>query len=441
MENKKREPLIHITKRSSVSWGKAWLVRIASIVAAVIVCAVITTLFTGDDPIRVFMSIIDGAFGSERKTWITLQNLSILLIISLALTPAFKMRFWNIGGEGQILMGGLAAAACMICLGDKISNTVLIILMVIASLAAGAIWGAIPAIFKAKWGTNETLATLMMNYIAIQLVAYYTVVWEVPKGSGKIGIINQDSAAGWLPEIAGNKYILTISIAVILTAAMYIYFRFSKQGYEISVVGESERTARYVGIKVERVIVRTMIISGAICGLAGLLLVAGINHTITTTITDSQGFTAVMTSWMAQFNPIAMIFSCFLIIFMNRGAGQISTTFGLNHSFSDILTGIILFFIIGSEFFINYKINFRHKQAAGADSDDASKAETIAESSENDAKTAVKSGENDAETAVNSGGVDDADSKAAEPGGGDDADSDDEKQAGDKDAKVKEGEA
>lgn len=441
MENKKREPLIHITKRSSVSWGKAWLVRIASIVAAVIVCAVITTLFTGDDPIRVFMSIIDGAFGSERKTWITLQNLSILLIISLALTPAFKMRFWNIGGEGQILMGGLAAAACMICLGDKISNTVLIILMVIASLAAGAIWGAIPAIFKAKWGTNETLATLMMNYIAIQLVAYYTVVWEVPKGSGKIGIINQDSAAGWLPEIAGNKYILTISIAVILTAAMYIYFRFSKQGYEISVVGESERTARYVGIKVERVIVRTMIISGAICGLAGLLLVAGINHTITTTITDSQGFTAVMTSWMAQFNPIAMIFSCFLIIFMNRGAGQISTTFGLNHSFSDILTGIILFFIIGSEFFINYKINFRHKQAAGADSDDASKAETIAKSSENDAKTAVKSGENDAETAVNSGGGDDADSKAAEPGGGDDADSDDEKQAGDKDAKVKEGEA
>lgn len=441
MENKKREPLIHITKRSSVSWGKAWLVRIASIVAAVIVCAVITTLFTGDDPIRVFMSIIDGAFGSERKTWITLQNLSILLIISLALTPAFKMRFWNIGGEGQILMGGLAAAACMICLGDKISNTVLIILMVIASLAAGAIWGAIPAIFKAKWGTNETLATLMMNYIAIQLVAYYTVVWEVPKGSGKIGIINQDSATGWLPEIAGNKYILTISIAVILTAAMYIYFRFSKQGYEISVVGESERTARYVGIKVERVIVRTMIISGAICGLAGLLLVAGINHTITTTITDSQGFTAVMTSWMAQFNPIAMIFSCFLIIFMNRGAGQISTTFGLNHSFSDILTGIILFFIIGSEFFINYKINFRHKQAAGADSDDASKAETIAESSENDAKTAVKSGENDAETAVKSGGGDDADSKAAEPGGGDDEDSDDEKQAGDKDAKVKEGEA
>ncbi len=431
MENKKREPLIHITKRSSVSWGKAWLVRIASIVAAVIVCAVITTLFTGDDPIRVFMSIIDGAFGSERKTWITLQNLSILLIISLALTPAFKMRFWNIGGEGQILMGGLAAAACMICLGDKISNTVLIILMVIASLAAGAIWGAIPAIFKAKWGTNETLATLMMNYIAIQLVAYYTVVWEVPKGSGKIGIINQDSAAGWLPEIAGNKYILTISIAVILTAAMYIYFRFSKQGYEISVVGESERTARYVGIKVERVIVRTMIISGAICGLAGLLLVAGINHTITTTITDSQGFTAVMTSWMAQFNPIAMIFSCFLIIFMNRGAGQISTTFGLNHSFSDILTGIILFFIIGSEFFINYKINFRHKQVESA------------KSGENDPETAVRSGDGEGtdSKAAEPGGGDDEDSKAAEPGGGDDEDSDDEKQAGDKDAKVKEGEA
>ena len=158
-----------------------------------------------------------------------------------------------------MLIGGLAAAACMICLGDKLPNAVVILCMIVASLAAGAIWGFIPAFFKAKWNTNETLSTLMMNYIATQLVAFYTIVWEVPKGSGKIGIINQNTNVGWLPQIFGSKYLLSIVVAVVITIFMYVYLNYSKQGYEISVVGESENTAKYVGIKVEKVIIRTML--------------------------------------------------------------------------------------------------------------------------------------------------------------------------------------
>lgn len=353
-----REPFFHITKRTEISKKEAWLIRIIAIVLALLLCAVITTILTGDNPIAVYASIIQGAFGTERKTWITFQELAVLLIISLALTPAFKMQFWNIGGEGQVLMGGLAAAACMICLGDALPNAIVILLMIVTSVFAGAIWGLIPALFKAKWNTNETLSTLMMNYIATQLVAYYTIVWEVPKGSGKIGIINQDSMAGWLPEI-GNKYLLSILVAALVTAFVYVYQKYTKHGYEIAVVGESKSTARYVGINVEKVIIRTMLLSGAICGLAGLLLVGGINHTITTTVVDGQGFTGVMVSWLAKFNPIAMIATSFLIVFMDRGAGEISTSFGLNQSFADILTGILLFFIIGCEFFIRYKISFK----------------------------------------------------------------------------------
>ena len=361
MNNKNQEPLFHISKRDALPWQKAWAIRGAAILAALIVCGVITMITTGDNPISIYKTIFQGAFGSARKSWVTCQNISILLIISLALTPAFKMRVWNIGGEGQVLMGGLGAAACMICLGDKVPGVLLILLMVVSSLAAGAVWGLIPALFKAKWNTNETLATLMMNYIAIQLVAYYIIKWEVPKGSGKIGIINQSTNAGWLPQLFGMKYLLPIVVAAAATVLLYVYLNYSKQGYEISVVGESENTARYVGIKVETVIIRTMLISGALCGLAGLLLVGGINHTITTTITDGQGFTAVMVSWMAKFNPFAMIFTSFLIILLGRGAGEISTAFGLNQSFADIITGIILFFIIGCEFFITYKISFRKK--------------------------------------------------------------------------------
>ena len=357
----KKEPFFHIVKRDALPWYQAVGIRAVAIVLALVLCGILTTITTGIDPIEVYKSIFTGAFGTERKTWITLQNLSILLLIALALTPAFKMKFWNIGGEGQVLIGGLAAGACMICLADKLPNGVLILVMVLASIAAGAFWGFVPAFFKAKWNTNETLSTLMMNYIATQLVAFYTIVWEVPKGSGKIGIINQNSNAGWLPQIFGSKYLLSIVVAIVVTLLMYIYLNYSKQGYEISVVGESENTAKYVGIKVEKVIVRTMLLSGAVCGLVGLLLVGGINHTITTTIAGGQGFTGVLVSWMSKFNPLTMVFSSFLIIFMDRGAGEISTAFGLNHSYADILTGIILFFIIGCEFFISYRLQFRKK--------------------------------------------------------------------------------
>lgn len=367
MNDKVKEPSFYISKCGEVSWQKALAIRAIAIAAALVVCAVVTTIFTGLNPIQVYITIFTGAFGTARKTWITFQNIAILLLISLALTPAFRMHFWNIGGEGQVLVGGLATAACMICLEGKLPNGVIIVLMILCSIGAGAVWGLVPAFFKAKWNTNETLATLMMNYIATQLVAYYTIVWEVPKGSGKIGIINQSTNTGWLPEVGGSKYLLSIIVALLATVLMHIYLKYSKHGYELSVVGESERTARYVGIKVEKVIIRTMLVSGGICGLVGLLLVGGINHTVTTTIANSQGFTAVMVSWMAKFNPITMVFSSFLIILMNRGASEISTAFGLNQSFSDILTGIILFFIIGCEFFISYRINFRRKSGEEAE--------------------------------------------------------------------------
>ena len=358
MTNQKA-PLFHISKRRSLPWYLSWCVRLCAIVLALIVCAVVTTALTGENPLAVYKTMWTGAFGTSRKIWILAQNTAILLCVSLAVTPAFRMRFWNIGGEGQVLMGGLASAACMILLGDKIPNWLLIIVMVVSSVLAGAIWGGIPAICKARWNTNETLFTLMMNYVATQLVAFFVILWEVPKGAGKIGIINQSTEAGWLPQIGSYKYLLNILLVALLTVFMYLYLNKTKHGYEISVVGESQRTARYVGIKVDRVIIRTMLLSGAVCGLAGFLLVGGTDHTITTTIAGGRGFTAVMVSWLAKFNPLIMILTSFLLVFLSRGAAEISTVFGLNHAFGDILTGIILFFIIGSEFFISYKLSFR----------------------------------------------------------------------------------
>ena len=354
----KKGSLFHISKRDALPLPKALLIRGGILLLALVFCGLITTLLTGQDPIAVYGTILKGAFGTSRKIWVTGQNVAVLLGISLAVTPAFKMRFWNIGAEGQTLIGCLATTTCMILLGGKVPSGVLILISFVAALLAGALWGFLPAFFKAKWNTNETLFTLMMNYIAMQLTSYFIIVWEVPKGAGKIGIINQDTRTGWLPEV-GNSYLLPILIVGLMTVLMYVYLQYSKHGYEIAVVGESQRTASYAGIKVDRVIIRTMVLSGALCAMMGFMMTAGIDHTLTTTIVNSRGFTAVMVSWMSKFNPFIMIASSLLLVTMDRGASEVASTLSLNHSFADILTGIILFFIIATEFFITYKVTLR----------------------------------------------------------------------------------
>lgn len=358
-DKKLHEPLFHIAKRTSMPKAQAMLIRLGSIIAALIICAIVTMALTGENPLSVYATMFEGAFGTKRKVWNLLQSLAMLLCVSLAVTPAFKMKFWNIGAEGQVLAGGLATAACMILLGDKVPSALLIIVMLVTSILAGAIWAIIPAVFKANFNTNETLFTLMMNYVATQLVSYFCMLWENPKGSGKIGVINSMSHSGWLPKIGDFDYLLNIIVVLIITVGMYVYLRYSKHGYEIAVVGESENTAKYIGINVKKVILRTMFISGAVCGIAGLLLVGGTDHTISSTTAGGRGFTAIMVSWLAKFNPIYMILTSLLLVFLEAGAKQISMVFSLNESFADILTGIILFFIIGSEFFVNYQLKFR----------------------------------------------------------------------------------
>ncbi|MCI6678515.1 MAG: ABC transporter permease [Oscillibacter sp.] len=354
----KKQSLFQISKRDALPLPRALAIRGGILLLALAFCGLVTTIFTGKDPIAVYGTILSGAFGTSRRIWVTMRNVAVLLGISLAVTPAFKMRFWNIGAEGQTLVGCLATTTCMILLEGKVPGALMILISLVASLLAGALWGFLPAFFKAKWNTNETLFTLMMNYIAMQLASYFIIVWEVPKGAGKIGIINQSTRAGWLPEL-GNAYLLPIIVVVLMTIFMYVYLSYSKHGYEIAVVGESQRTASYAGIKVDRVIIRTMVLSGALCALMGFMMTAGIDHTLTTTIVDSRGFTAVMVSWMSKFNPFIMIAASLLLVTMDRGASEVASALSLNHSFADILTGIILFFIIATEFFITYKVTLR----------------------------------------------------------------------------------
>lgn len=357
-----KEPFVRIAKRSTILWWQALLYRLIAIVIALVVDALIIYSITRLNPINVYGTMFSGAFGTARRAWITVRDIMMLLCIGVGLAPAFKMRFWNVGAEGQVLVGGIATAACMIYL-KNLPTPVLLLVMFIASAIAGAVWGLVPAIFKAKWNTNETLFTLMMNYVAIQLTSFMVAQWENPFGSNSVGVINQKTMAGWFPKVFGQTYMLNVLMVMALTIAMYFYLKRSKQGYEIAVVGESRNTARYAGIDVKRVIIRTMLISGAVCGVAGMVGVAGADHTISTGTAGGRGFTAIIVAWMAKFNTFTMVLISALLIFLDRGAVEIASSYNLNEYASEMICGVILFFLLGCEFFINYKLIFRsHKE-------------------------------------------------------------------------------
>lgn len=361
-----KEPLIHLTKRATISPVKAWAIRIAAILLGLLVCGAVAFLLIpklNENPARIgefYNAFIKGSFATNRKLWKFLKSVAVLLGIALAITPAFRMRFWNTGAEGQTLVGVLGAIAVNFYLGGKIPEPLLLTLMFIASLASGALWGLLPALCKARWNTNETLFTLMMNYVATYLVSYCLIKW-VPSGSSSLGKLKY----GKLPKldlpVIGHEYLLIVVVVALLAVLLFIYLNYSKQGYEISVVGESERTAEYVGINVKKVVIRTMLLSGMLCGLTGYLIAAGLDQSVTTESVGGQGFTAIMVSWLAKFNPLVMVLTAGLIVLLNQGAAQISQDFDVSSAFPNVIVGIILFFIIGCEFFINYQLHFRKK--------------------------------------------------------------------------------
>lgn len=355
-----KEPFIRIAKRNHMPFWQTAVVRAIALALSLIVSALVIFMIVKMNPLDVYGAIFDGAFGTERRIWITMRDMAVLLSLGIALAPAFKMKFWNIGAEGQMLMGGCATAACMIY-SKNLPTWMIFALMIAASLVAGAVWGVVPAIFKARFNTNATLFTLMMNYVAIQITSYCVALWENPFGSNTVGIINRTTKYGWFPALFGQQYMLNVLIVLGLTIFMYIYLKCSKHGYEIAVVGDSENTARYAGISVNRVIIRTMLLSGAIAGLTGFVAVSGASHTISTNTAGGRGFTAIIIAWLSKFNSFVMIAVTLLLVVLERGAEEIASRFSLNNYASQMITGIILFFILGSEFFINYRLIFRGK--------------------------------------------------------------------------------
>ena len=356
-----KDPLIHIAKRGDITIGKTIAIKTVAFLMAFIISSILLAASEGCNPFTFLGSLFSGSFGSGLSIWTTLKDMAILLGLGLALLPAFKMKFWNIGADGQTLIAALSAYMCLYFLHDKMPSALLCILCLIVAIASGIIWAIIPAIFKARWNTNETLFTLMMNYVAIQCVAIFINKFATG-GSNTLPVIYEGS----LPMI--YEYLTPILLIAIVTVVVALYIRHTKHGFELSLVGESVNTAKYVGINVKKVVIRTLIVSGAICGLIGFILTNGLNHVVNVSSTGNKGFTAIIVVWLANFNPYFMILTTFMIVFLQRGTAELLTVTGsTNDSITMIVTSIFIFFIIGCTFFSRYKVLFRRNEEGKID--------------------------------------------------------------------------
>ena len=351
-----RTPLVRLAKREHMNPGAQWAIRIIAILLALVVGGLVM-LLSGNNPVEGYVTILTGSLGKTSAIRQTVKNFIPLLGTALAIAPCFKMRFWNIGAEGQITAGAMCATYFALYWADKLPQVPLLIVMFVAGAVGGGIWAFIPAFFKARWGTNETLFTLMMNYIIIGFVKYLQGgPWEkMPRGSQQIA---QFEANACLPRVAG-VYCGWI-IVLVLVFVMFWYMKYTKQGYEIAVVGESENTARYAGMNVPFIIMRTMFLSGAISGVVGFMLVSGANNTLYDGVAAGVGFTAITVAWLAQLNPFAMVGISAMLAVLQKGADTLQTKMQVPASISDVITGVLLFFMLGCEFFINYRLIFSH---------------------------------------------------------------------------------
>ena len=355
METKKKEPLLRVVKHAELSRRQSLMLRLLAVVLALVVGGLFIALI-GYNPLEIYGTMITGCFRSEMAIQATVKFCIPMCISALGVTLAFKMKFWNIGGEGQLIMGAVFASFfALFCSG--LPHYLLLIVMLIAGFVGGGLWGLIPAYCREKWGTNETLFTLMLNYIALYTVAFLRDgPWRDPEAAGFNKIARFDPNA-MLDKVLGVQAGWIVMLVLVVLVA--IYLKKTKQGYEIGVVGESRDTARYAGINVKRVVLRTMFLSGGIAGIAGMVQATGTDITLSTGVAGGVGFTGIIIAWLAQLNPVVSLIISFAFSILVKGSSVVQSTFGLSTDCADVLQGIILFFIMAMEFFVRYKIVFR----------------------------------------------------------------------------------
>jgi simple sugar transport system permease protein len=350
--------MIRITKRGELPKNLEWAIRTAAVLLSILFAGVVIAIL-GVDPVKVFTQIINGAVGSQMRLTQTILKSIPLIITSMGILVAFKMKFWNIGGEGQIMMGAMGASFIALRLSPELPSAVMFFVMMAAAMACGGMWAFIPAFFKARFGTNEVIFTLMMNYIAIKWVTYLQFdIWKDPNSLG-FPQVAPFPANAVLPKVLGIHAGWIIAILTVIL--IYIFINHTKVGYEVTVLGESRETARYAGMNIKYIMVTAMMISGGLCGLAGMVQASAIEKTLTYSLSAGYGFTAIITTWLGRLSAPAIAIVCFVFAMLLQGGTYLQIALSVPAAVAEMIQGIILFFVLGSEFFIQYKISFSAK--------------------------------------------------------------------------------
>lgn len=352
-----REPFIRIAKRTDIASIKLIALYAGSVIAALVIGGIFVAAI-GANPFTFYIEAITGCFKNKIYFMGLLRLIYPLVITSIGVSIAFKMKYWNIGAEGQFIMGAIAATTVGLFLGEALPHWLVIVVMFIAGAIGGGLYGLITAVFKVNFGTNETLLTLMFNYIALYIIVILTKTDGFRVVGSRPEIQTLPSNA-WLDTVAGTD--ITIFICILIVVFFFIYFKYTKQGYELAIVGESQNTARYAGMNVKKIIIRTMFISSAVIGIAGMFHVAGsaTGHKLTDSVTGGVGWTAIIVAWLAKLNPIGVLIVAILMSILAKGCAVAQSTLGLPTAVSEILQGIILFSVLAFDFFIRYKIVIR----------------------------------------------------------------------------------
>ena len=331
------------------------IVPFVSIILALVAGGVLI-LAAGQNPIAVYRAMIDGALGSKSGIAETFVKTTPLLLTGLGVAVAFRMKLWNIGGEGQLYLGAIFATWAALYGFNSASGWVIVPAMVVAALVGGALWGLIPGALRAYLGVNETITTLMLNYIAIQLAEWLVHgPWKDPASFGFPGTPQFPDAA-WLPNYGTTRVHLGLIFGIVAAIILWVMLRRTRWGYEISVMGESDRVAHYAGMPTKRTILLVMALSGALCGLAGMSEVAGIGHQLQRNLSPGYGYTAIIVAWVARLNPIGIIGVAFGLAVVLVGGDQLQMTMSLPAAIAPMLQGIILFFLLGGELLTRYRL-------------------------------------------------------------------------------------
>lgn len=342
------------------TWKKA-LISAASIVCGLLVCAVLL-LITGNDPIEIYEQILISCFDSVHDFSEIFVEIVPLILCSLGVSIAFKMKLWNIGAEGQFYMGAFGATFFALYF-PYLPWYLLLPLMALAGIVAGGVWGLIPAIPKAFFNVNETISTLLFNYIAMLLVTYFVLgPWKDPKGKNfpLTAVFVQNAS---LPIIPGTRIDVALLIAVLLSVVLFIVLQYSKWGYEVRVSGFSKKASDYAGMHYIRNVLLVMFVSGAICGFAGMSEVSGVIHRLQQVISPGYGNTAIIIALLARLSPIAILPVSFLMAILIVGGYGLQTS-GFSTSIVYMFQGTILFFVLAGEFMTSYKISRKEAETA-----------------------------------------------------------------------------